>query len=211
MADGAFEVRRFSDDFARILRERIVRGEMAGGDRLNEVQLSQEYGISRSPIREALMSLAGEGLVTFVAGKGAFVREVGIDEVRDLGEVRQALESFAVERIATTATPEQLDRLTEHLGVGDHVGGSDADFHRLLLELAGNERLTQYAQHVIARLRMARARSADLPGRIGEATAEHRAIVDAVRSGDAAAASAAMREHVARATESACAALQAEL
>ncbi|GAA1062330.1 GntR family transcriptional regulator [Agromyces bracchium] len=209
MSEATFAQRRFSDDFAGILRRRILDGEMKGGDRLNEVQLSNEYGISRSPIREALMALAGEGLVTFVAGKGAFVREVTVQEVRELGQVREALESFAVELVAQNATPEQLEALAENSGVGASSGVvSDDDFHRTILDLAGNERLTQYASHVIARLRMARSRSAGVPGRVEDAAAEHAAILTAIRAGDTSAASEAMRSHLRAATESASAALE---
>lgn len=212
MSDAAFAVRRFSDDFARILRQRILSGEIAGGERLNEVQLASEYGISRSPIREALMVLAGEGLITFVAGKGAFIREITVEEVRQLGEVREALESYAVELVAANATADQVGQLMARQDVTDHAAGSaDDDFHALILELSGNERLTQYARHVISRLRMARARSAGVPGRLGDAAAEHAAIAKAIEVGDARTAADAMRAHIRAATESACVALEVAL
>lgn len=204
MSDTGFTVRRFSDDFAKLLRGRILSGDLQPGERLNEVHLAERYGISRSPIREALQALAGEGLVTFVAGRGAFVHELTSDEVTNLGEIREALESQAARLAAERATPEQLARLADSAAV-DGVLDTDGstDFHAVLLNVAGNPRLEFLGVSTAARLRIARTQSAADPDRVALATAEHREILDAIRAGDPDAAGAAMREHVARATESA--------
>lgn len=211
--DGGFRLRRFSDDFARILRERILAGELEAGSRLNEVQLSKEFGISRSPIREALQALAGEGLVTFVAGKGAFVGGITAQEARDLGAVREALETHAVGIVADRIDDAALAALEAVLAV-DESGYADGgvgriDFHATLLRLSGNERLEHAAMVVAAHLRLARSRSATQPGRVSDASGEHRLILEALRAGDRQGAIDAMRLHLQRATENACAALAA--
>lgn len=202
MSESGFTVRRFSDDFARLLRGRILGGDLQPGERLNEVHLAERYGISRSPIREALQALAGEGLVTFVAGKGAFVHELTASEVQNLGEIREALESQAARLVAERATATQVDELERSVAVTE-TPGEDADFHAVMLRLSGNPRLEFLGGSTAARLRLARTQSATDPERVARATDEHRAIVAAIRAGDVETAGVAMREHVARATESA--------
>lgn len=211
VADGErdFRFRRFSDDFAQILRERIGQGELRSGERLNEVQLAREFGISRSPIREALQALAGEGLVEFVAGKGAYIGGISVQEVRDLGAVREALETHAVRIISDEIGADGIAALQASLdiagGYRSHV--QDLDFHETILRLTGNARLEQSATAVAAQLRLARSRSAQCPGRIAEARQEHRAIIAAIQEGDRGTAVGQMRAHIQRATHNACLAL----
>jgi DNA-binding GntR family transcriptional regulator len=207
-----FTVRRFSDDFARLLRERIMSGELRAGERLNEVKLSEQYGISRSPIREALQALSGEGLVTFVAGRGAYVNGPSVEDVREYGQVREALEVQAIALVVAAASADDIEALAASVGVVQHANrapDASKDFHAVLLRVAGNARLQQYASHVASQLRLARAQSATRPGRVDEAADEHRVILDALQRGDAQAATDAMRSHIRQATENACAALEA--
>lgn len=209
---SGFQQRRFSDDFARLLRVRILSGELEAGQRLNEVQLSKEYGISRSPIREALQALAGEGLVRFVAGRGAFVGGLTVQEARDLGGVREALETHAVGMVVDRLDPGALAMLRASVDVldGGYLDEDDAaDFHSTILRLTGNSRLENHAASVTAHLRLARSRSATREGRVAAASAEHRTILAAIESGDRTAAVEAMRVHIRRATDNACAALEA--
>lgn len=197
-----FSVRRFSDDVARILRERILSGDLEPGTRLNEVHLAEQYGISRSPIREALQALSGEGLVTFVAGRGAFVGGLTAEEVRELGQVRAALESHAARLVAEDSSPASLAALEGSIVVDESAGDVD-DFHATLLRLSGNQRLEQLGLSIVSQLRLARSQSATRAGRVAEAVDEHRAVLEAIRSADPDGAARAMRDHVARATASA--------
>jgi DNA-binding GntR family transcriptional regulator len=205
LTDSSFTVRRFSDDFAKILRSRILSGDLRSGTRLNEVHLAAEYGISRSPIREALQALSGEGLVTFVAGKGAFVDGLTATEVNELGAIRAAVESHAARLVAERATADDIATLELSTEIMDQ-SAPDAErleFHTLILQLSGNRRLEELGNSVAARLRLARSHSATRPGRVAEAIEEHRAIVEAIRRGDPLAAGESMRDHVQRATASA--------
>lgn len=204
MSDQSFTVRRFSDDLTRILRERILSGDLESGDRLNEVKLAEQYGISRSPVRESLQALAAEGLVQLVAGRGAFVGGLDADEVLELGQVREAIECHAARLITERASAADIDELARSVDELED-GDPDEDFHRVLLRLSRNTKLEQLGASTAAQLRLARSRSALRPGRLAEAAAEHREIVAAIRTGDVEQATAAMRAHVAAATESASA------
>jgi DNA-binding GntR family transcriptional regulator len=203
-----FTVRRFSDDFARILRDRILSGDLKAGQRLNEVRLSETYGISRTPIREALQALAAEGLVLLVAGRGAYVGGLTADEVRELGQVREALESQAARMVAADAAEADLARLEATVGAAGS-GAEQEDFHAVLLSITGNRHLEQLGSATAAKLRLARSHSATRPGRVDEAISEHRAILQAIRAGDPAAAESAMRAHIEQATANAAAVAEA--
>jgi DNA-binding GntR family transcriptional regulator len=202
VSDSRFTVRRFADDFVPLLRNRILSGELEEGERLNEVKLAEQYGISRSPIREGLQALAAEGLVRLVPGRGAFVTAMTPEEVRELGQLREAIESHAARLVAESADPQAIETLARSVDLLENLDAA-TDFHTVLLQVAGNSRLEQTGLSIAARLRLARSRSATRPGRLDEAAEEHRAIIDAIRTGDPDIAGAAMRAHIARATESA--------
>ena len=205
-----FRVRKFTDEAADVIRQQILGREIQPGDRLNEVALARELQISRAPIREALNALAGEGLVQFVPGRGAFVPELSVAKVDNLGEVRQALECLgarlAVER-ATEAQLGDLERLIERtetcLRDEPESYPSDLDFHLQLLTASGNPELVQTATAVISQLRLARVWSGKAPGRAVQACNEHRSIHRALLDRDGDAAEAAMRRHLEAAATSA--------
>ena len=207
MSETQFTVRRFSDDFADILRKRILAGELKAGERLNEVRLAETYGISRSPIREALQALSGEGLVRFVAGRGAFVGGLTPDEVREHGELREALEAHAARLAATRADAAGLAVLESTIERSDVApgdeGDSATDFHTCLLELADSQQLKALGMSTIARMRLARSSSATRPGRLEQAVVEHREIYEAIRDGDVDRAGDSARTHVSRAWQNA--------
>ncbi len=193
----------FSDRVERALRDRILHGEVAPGERLNEVEIAAELGVSRGPIREALQRLASDGLVELQAHRGAFVRRLGPGEVRDLFEVRLALETTVARLAAQRATDAQradLDALVR--AGGDPIGHADVrfqgarDLHARLAEATGNTALIVHVTLVNQELRLLRTRSGEVPARAEHAVAEHAAIVAAVRAGDAEGAAAAMDAHL---------------
>src|SRR5919109_493829 len=97
-----------ADDIALVLEEAIVSGELAPGTVLRQEQLSERYGVSRTPVREALRRLAALGLVSFVPNRGVRVRTLSRDELYEAFLVRAELESLATELAATRMTPEDL-------------------------------------------------------------------------------------------------------
>ena len=200
---SVFSARKFADSAAQIIRRMILANEVKPGERLNELSLAQQLGISRSPVREAMQSLAGEGLVHFVAGRGAFVVELDLAMITQLGQIRAALECLGTQLAAEVATDEQIRALeallhdTEaSMDAPARAYPSDLDFHRAVLELSGNPRLVEMASMVGAQLRLARLRSAQQPERAREALREHRVILAAIKQRDAGRARAAMQQHL---------------
>src|SRR6266852_5373138 len=100
-----------ADDIALALEEAIVSGEIAPGTVLRQEQLSEQYRVSRTPVREALRRLAALGLVSFVPNRGVRVRTISRDELHEAFMVRAELESLATEVAAAKATPEDLAEL----------------------------------------------------------------------------------------------------
>ena len=98
------------------LRQAILRGELKPGERLMEIQLANKLGVSRTPIREAIRKLELEGLVLMIPRKGAEVAEITEKSLRDVLEVRRALEELAVELVCEKITDEQIQDLNELLG-----------------------------------------------------------------------------------------------
>jgi DNA-binding GntR family transcriptional regulator len=193
----------FSDRVERALRDRILRGDVAPGARLNEVEIAGELGVSRGPIREALQRLASDGLVELQAHRGAFVRRLGPAQVRDLFEVRLALETTVARLAAQRATDAQRAALEALLRAGaDPTGDADRrfqgahDLHARLADATANPALAAHVTLVNQALRLLRTRSGEVPARAEHAVAEHAAIVAAVRAGDADRAAAAMEAHL---------------
>ncbi|MCD4527057.1 GntR family transcriptional regulator [Nocardioides sp. cx-173] len=191
------------------LRDLVLQGSLAPGDRVNEVLLAEELGISRGPLREAIQGLASEGLLQIVRHKGAFVTAVDADELRDLYELRSALEGFAV-RVACAGrsprTPDQiaaLATLASSAPDDDLPYSSDLDFHHGLVELAGNQSLLRTWTDVHTRISLARARSARQPERAQEAAGEHAQILEAIDGRQGARATRLLAKHLWRSYESA--------
>ena len=186
------------------LRQAILDGTFVAGERLNEVLIADELGISRGPLREAIQRLASEGLLKQVRNKGAFVPKVHRRELGDLYEARIALEVRAVKLVASVHSERHaselsalLDETTTALEAGDATAyPPDLDFHRAIIAMAGNDVLARFASEVQARIQLARARSARDPIRAGVALQEHRDIVRALMAGEVDLACALMESHL---------------
>ncbi|MGH3386819.1 MAG: GntR family transcriptional regulator [Nocardioidaceae bacterium] len=207
---GSVEQRTpYSEQAARIVREAILAGRYEPGSRLNEVELSSGLGISRSPLREGLRKLADEGLVVLQPGRGAFVASFAPDEIRDLLELRQAIDVMAARLAAERATPDELDRMQQALEAATvahkRTDGAappwTSDFHILILQSTKNRRIIERGSEVHTQLHLARFRSGSTADRAEQAHDEHQQILDAIRSGDPASADEAMRKHLVNATQ----------
>lgn len=208
MVDGIAPLpvdRTLADRVEALLREEIVHGEHAqGGARLSEVDIARAFGVSRGPVREALRRLAHDGLVTVEPRRGAFVRTLDLDEVRELFEVRIALEAeaaeLAAERIDAAGAAElrALARAaSEELARNGRSAAFDTyDLHDLVVRLAGNQRLARMVAQVNGELRLARSRSGASGSRAAEAVGEHDRLVAAVAAGNGQGAREAMRDHL---------------
>ena len=175
---------------AEYLRAQIAKGKIEPGVRLNELALAAELGVSRSPIREALALLAGEGLVRVVPYKGTFVTALSKERLQDLLDFRLALEQFAVRRAIERATPKELDRFEALIGAiatrakrRDLNGAVDADLaaHEYLIELARSAHLAQTYRAMIGELRLYIAQTSRHYERPAELATEHAALLAAMR------------------------------
>ncbi|GLZ79873.1 GntR family transcriptional regulator [Actinorhabdospora filicis] len=169
------------------LKRRIVEAAYLPGHRLVERDLAEELDLSRIPLREALRQLAAEGLVVTVPGKGTIVAPVTPDDVRDLFDVREALEGLAARLAAERATDEGRARLRECVERARDVRGAEqinarADFHDELVALSGNALLADVLGGISARVRRLFHLTGDRDAEVQ--CAEHEALYEAIAVGD---------------------------
>ena len=185
------------------LRVAILSGQMPGGTRLVQAEIAASLDVSTTPVREALIQLASEGLIQFDAHRGAVVHEIDLDELREIYEIRSALEQIAVRRAAANIDDELLDRATELVEVMENTGEPadwvqrNWDFHTVVGQGAGSKRLASVIKTVQNSSSMYVAHSVKLvPERMREANVEHRNLLDALRNRDGDLAADIMREHL---------------
>ena len=197
------------EEVAELLRQRIFSGktgDMEPGAWIDELKLAQEFGISRTPLREAIKVLAAEGLVTMKMRRGAYVTEVNAKDLHDVFHLMAVLEADAAGTVASIATAAQLQELEAlHLQLEkpakdrkDHIRFFTINeaFHVKLLEVANNRWAGQMVADLRKVMKLNRAQSLLKAGRIDESLAEHATIMAALKKRDAAAAQAAMRAHI---------------
>jgi DNA-binding GntR family transcriptional regulator len=194
--------RALYEEVAELLRQRIFRRELEPGSWIDEVKLAQEYGISRTPLREALKVLAAEGLVTMKVRRGAYVTEVSERDLAEVYHLLALLESDAVAVVAECATPAELKELQKlHKELQGSVGDRERffavneRFHTRLLELADNRWRTQMVADLRKVMKLNRHNSLLKSGRIEESLAEHQAVMDAIVRRDALGARERMQQH----------------
>lgn len=194
-----------ADAVYRHLRDAIVNGELAPGDRVREVPLSKQLGVSTTPIREALRRLEREGLVSSQPRRGTVVANPGPDEVEGLYELREVLECHAIRRVGAARDRDvsRLEALLQAaaglLSEADQARYNtlDIQFHRALCELGGNLPLAEMAECIHRRIQAVRVRCAVyLPGRPAVSHREHESILAAVKDGDGRQAEARLRAHI---------------
>jgi len=194
-------------EVAERLRSRIFAHELAPGAWIDEQALAESYGISRTPMREALKVLAAEGLVTLKPRRGCYVTELTERDLDEIFPVLALLEGRCAYEAAQKARPQDLKRLealhesVERAGAAGDIEGyfqANQDFHLALQELTGNRWLIQAIEDMRKVLKLIRRHSLLRKGRVGESLEEHRAIMQGIRAGDPAAAEQAMRHHLMR-------------
>jgi DNA-binding GntR family transcriptional regulator len=206
LSNARLKPRPLYEEVAELLRQRIFAGkanDMEPGAWIDELKLAQEYGISRTPLREAIKVLAAEGLVTMKMRRGAYVTEVNAKDLRDVFHLMAVLEADAAGTVASTATAAQLQALEAlhhqlEKSTKDRVKFFQLNeaFHVKLLEVANNRWAGQMVADLRKVMKLNRAQSLLKAGRIEESLAEHAVIMAALTSRDAAAAQAAMRAHI---------------
>ena len=198
------------EEVAEQLRQRICRRELEPGSWIDELKIAEEFGISRTPLREALKVLAAEGLVTMKVRRGAYVTEMSEKDLRDVYHLLSLLESDAAGVVAERATPEQQQTLRDlHAELESAAGNREAffsvneRFHMALLDMADNRWRSQMVADLRKVMKLNRHNSLFKQGRIEDSLNEHRAILDAMLSRDAEGTRRAMQAHFAQGLQAA--------
>lgn len=194
--------RALYQDVAERLRQQIFARELEPGSWIDELKIAQAYGISRTPLREALKVLAAEGLVTMKLRRGAYVTEMSREDVTQVYHLLELLESDAAGTVAARATPADLERLAAlHQRLERQARQRDAffatneQFHMALLDIAGNRWAAQTVADLRKVMKLNRHHSLFKQGRLAESLAEHRALMAAITAGDAGKAASLMKTH----------------
>ena len=206
--------RALYEEVAELLRQRIFSRELEPGSWIDELKLAEEYGISRTPLREALKVLAAEGLVTMKVRRGAYVTEVSEKDLADVYHLLSLLESDAAGVVAERASDAELaelDALHAELEAAAAPGQVDREnffainerFHMRLLAIADNRWRDQMVADLRKVMKLNRHNSLLKSGRIGESLKEHRAIMAAIKSRNAGDAMARMQQHFSNGLEAA--------
>jgi phosphonate utilization transcriptional regulator len=187
------------------LERLIFEGHIKVGERVNESLFAARFKTSRGPLREALRALGEQGLISFTRNRGAFVREVSLDEAEELYDLRAALDDEVGRKVAGRLTAAQLAEL-EHLvaSMDAHIRDHDIKgyyacnlrFHDALLTFTGNRQLAEVYRRVIQGLHLFRLRGLYSDGAAEMSNAEHALIVTALKSGDAETAGHTLRSHI---------------
>jgi len=210
-----------SGQITEALREAIVKGEIAPGEKLNEPKLAEQYQISRGPLREAMRRLVAMGLVTHVPHIGASVVRFELNSIMELYDVREALEGKAAALAAQNMSDHDIQQLHQLLAIhqnhydnnqGEYMQAEgDFDFHYQIIKGSGNKMLThQLCNELYHLIRMFRFQTSRYKKRSDRALKEHAQLIYAIEERDSVMAEMLMRRHIARAKNSICQALKTQ-
>lgn len=201
------------------IEQMIMNGELRGGDKVNEISLSERFGTSRGPLREACRALAQEGLLIAIPNRGVFVRELDLREALEVYDVRSALDELMGRLIAERVTDAQVKELHDLIDKMDRAAAArdlesyyptNLEFHNRLLAYANNRRLERLYRSLIKELHLFRRKGLLQSGSMRISNEEHRQIVQSIESRDPVAASVSMKSHVLAAKQRLLAAVEAE-
>lgn len=187
------------------VREAIFRGDMQPGSHLSEVDLSEQLGVSRAPVREALLQLEAEGIVELVPNKGAFVRGLSDIEVQEIYTARSLLEGYAAALAADQATPDDVKKIIKaaekakkmaETGNLQKTLDADFDFHRLVWSVSGHSLIESILEKLESQIRAFMIVQAPLFGELLNSVLDHQELADAIGNGDSDTARKIMTGHI---------------
>ena len=196
---------RHADRIADALEELVFTGQFNDGDRLDEIRLAKQFGVSRTPIREALQRLVASGIAEQLPRRGVFVRQPGPVELMEMFETMAEIEAVCGRLAAVRISDAALEELDQANSLcRDAVASQDTDayyrenerFHHTIYAQSGNSYLAGQALRLHRRLKPFRRLQLRLRGRLAQSMGEHEEIVAALRAGDEARAATALRNHV---------------
>lgn len=192
------------------LQDLILKGQIAPGQRLNELQLSTRFGTSRGPLREALRSLQGKGLVHFVRNRGVFVRAISPEEALEIYDLRAAIFGLAGRLLADLVNDTMLHTLDDYLARMDAASEArdfaayypiNLAFHEYLVGSTGHKLLQREYKMFVDKLHLCRGRGLVQAGALSVSNREHREMVDAIAAGNRERAFESFFRHVERAKQ----------
>jgi DNA-binding GntR family transcriptional regulator len=192
-------------EVAERLRQRIFAHQLPPGAWIDEQALAVDYGISRTPLREALKVLASEGLVTLKPRRGCYVTEISEQDLDDIFPLMAMLEGRCAFEATGKARPEDIQKLEAIHGELERFAQSNQiekffvanqEFHLRIQELSGNRWLLQMIQDLRKVLKLTRLHSLTIDGRLQQSLLEHRAIMAAIKAGNPKRAETAMHDHL---------------
>ena len=205
------ESQNLRDRIYEIIRDMILHRELEPGEKIIEEEMAERIGVSRTPLREALLRLETDGIVKFIPRRGAFVRRQNKQKIIEVLEVREVLEGL-VARLAAQKMDSQnlsrlracLERINETQDTDDQLirfTHADEEFHSILLDACGSGMLQNMMSTVNTNLKFIRLRTAVIPGRARRTVAEHYPIMEAIAKKDDRQAERLMRVHIASVTK----------
>lgn len=187
------------------LREAIRSGVLKPGERLMEIQLSDELGVSRTPVREAMRELELEGYVIMLPRRGTYVANISIRDINEVFEIRTTLDALASGLAAERITEEELEQLERLLvSIGENIEKrnmkkvveDDMEFHDLLYKASRNQRLVSIISNLREQMTRFRSMSMSYPGRLKKTLKEHSRLVEAIAQRDVELAQKLAVEHM---------------
>ncbi len=187
------------------IRQAIVDGVFSPGERLMEIQLADEMGVSRTPVREAIRKLELEGFVVMIPRRGTYVADISIKDINEVYEIRTSLEVLAAGLAAERISDEELETMQRLLvEIGHHMEDGniekiveiDTAFHDVLYKASRNQRLAGIINNLREQITVIRRRSMMYPGRLQNTMEEHRTLVDCIAAHDVDRAQNAARLHM---------------
>lgn len=207
----ALDVMTLADKALDRIETAIMKGDLAPGTRISEVLLAKTFGISRGPLREAIRRLEGRGLLERIPHVGARVVTISVDDLREVFDIREALEGMACRLAAERMADSEIEAIEAVLeqhgddaalraGEAYYQQPGDYDFHYRIAQGAKNRRIVELlCGEMYHLIRIYRFRAGAVPGRAPRALDEHLRILAALRARDGVLAETLMREHIRRA------------
>lgn len=203
MAEHSNAVDRVYED----LRSLIIEGQLKPRERVTELQLAERFNVSRTPVREALSRLLTERLIT-AEGRALMVADIDLEHIREIYDMRIALESYGVAQACTRMTPADLSRLEALVDQMDQLAADrkfqelsavTSDFHWSILAPCGNKNLLAACSNLIDQCQRFRAVTMYFSMRQDDLREDHRALLELIKAGNPEAVEAEMRAHLRRA------------
>jgi DNA-binding GntR family transcriptional regulator len=187
------------------IKQQILNGDLKAGDRIAEEDFAAEYGVSRTPIREALKKLTEYGLITIVPRSHAIVNSISIKEAQDIAKIRVALEQFAVDNFAKETLIDKVDKLKEYdksclnaLELKDKakIFESDSLFHSTLVEATDNTVLIDLFHRLDSKVQLLRLEQAATIEELGKYLNQHKDIIDFISNNEIELAKDLLKKHI---------------